>query len=239
MKPRIVVTLELSAKRGKRLSFLNLAYAECIKEAGGIPLHFPPLPSRDYIHEAVSTADGLVLTGGADIHPSYYGEEISAPVFLSPDQRTEFDLELFREGLQAGKAILAICHGMQIVNVALGGTLYQDIPAQLPQAISHGAKKDGSPARHGVEVVTGSRLAQIVENHPRFEISSLHHQAVKDLGKGLRINARAPDGIIEGIEMPEHPRVVGVQWHPEEDPRSATTRLLFGALIETAGSQRE
>ena len=239
MKPRIVVTLELSAKGSKRLSFLDLAYAECIREAGGIPLHFPPLPSPDSIREALSVTDGLVLTGGADIHPSFYGEEISAPIFLSPDQRTEFDLSLFRAGLQDGKAILAICHGMQIMNVALGGTLYQDIPTQLPRTIPHRGEKDASSTRHGVEVETGSGLAQIVGHHLRFEISSSHHQAVKDLGKGLRINSRASDGIIEGIEMPGHPRVVGVQWHPEKDPQSETTRLLFAALMEIARPRRE
>ena len=238
MKPRIAVTLELSEKGTRRLSFLDLAYADCIKEAGGIPLHFPPLPSPDYIREALSAIDGLVLTGGADIHPSFYGEKISAPVFLSPDQRTEYDLSLFRAVLLAGKAILAICHGMQIMNVALGGTLYQDLPSQVAKTIAHRGERDSTPARHPVLVEKETRLAGILGGRERFEISSTHHQAVKDLGRGLRVSARAPDGIIEGIEMPENPEVVGVQWHPEKDPRSESTRLLFGALIEAARPRR-
>jgi putative glutamine amidotransferase len=235
MKPRIAVTLELSEKGSRRLTFLDLAYAECIAEAGGIPLHFPPLPSPDYLREVLSAMDGLVLTGGADIHPSFYGETISAPVFLSPDQRTDFDLSLFRAALRAGKAILAICHGMQIMNVALGGTLYQDLSSQVPNPVAHCGEKDSTPARHAVRVEKESKLAGILGGRERLEVSSIHHQAVRDLGRGLRGSARAPDGIVEGIEIPAHPRVVGVQWHPEKDPHSEPTRLLFGALIEAAG----
>lgn len=238
MKPRIGITLELGQKGEKRTSFLDLAYAECVKEAGGIPLHFPPLPSVEFIPEALSLIDGLVLTGGADINPSYYREEISAPVILSPDQRTDFDLALFQAALKGDKSILAICHGMQIVNVALGGTLYQDISTQVPGGIEHRGKKDSSPARHGVTVEAGSRLAGIMDGKLRFEICSIHHQAVKDLGKSLRVVARAQDGIVEGIELPGHPKFIGVQWHPEKEPQSEATRRLFRAHIRLASTWR-
>jgi len=234
MKPRIAITLELSIKGSKRLSFLDFAYAECVKDAGGIPLHFPPLPSVEFIPEALSLIDGLVLTGGADINPSYYREEISAPVVLSPDQRTDFDLALFQAALSGDKAILAICHGMQIVNISLGGTLYQDIPTQVPEAIEHRGKEDSTPARHGVTVEAGSGLAEIMGGMLRFEICSTHHQAVKDLGRDLRVIARSSDGIVEGIELPGHPKFIGVQWHPEKDPQSEATRRLFRAHIELA-----
>jgi len=234
MKPRIGITLELGQKGEKRTSFLDLAYAECVKDAGGIPLHFPPLPADEFIQEIIPLIDGLVLTGGADINPSYYREEISAPVVLSPDQRTDFDLALFQAALSGGKAILAICHGMQIVNVALGGTLYQDIPTQVPGVIEHRGKKDSSPALHGVTVEAGSRLAGIMGGTLRFEICSIHHQAVKDLGRDLRVIARSSDGIIEGIEFPGHPKIIGVQWHPEKDSQSEATRRLFRAHIELA-----
>jgi putative glutamine amidotransferase len=236
MKPRIGITLELSKKGEKRTSFLDLAYAECVKDAGGIPLHFPPLPKVEFIQGIIPLIDGLVLTGGADINPSYYREEISAPVVLSPDQRTDFDLALFQAALSGDKAILAICHGMQIVNVALGGTLYQDIPTQVPGAIEHRGKKDSSPARHGVTVEAGSGLAGIMGGTLRFEICSTHHQAVKDLGRDLRVIARSSDGIIEGIELPGHPKVIGVQWHPEKDSQSEATRRLFRALVEATSA---
>jgi putative glutamine amidotransferase len=236
MKPRIGITLELGQKGAKRTSFLDLAYAECVKDAGGIPLHFPPLPADEFIQEIIPLINGLVLTGGADINPSYYREEISAPVVLSPDQRTDFDLALFQAALSGDKAILAICHGMQIVNVALGGTLYQDIPTKVPGAIEHRGKKDSSPARHGVTVEAGSRLAGIMGGTLRFEICSTHHQAVKDLGRDLRVIARSSDGIIEGIELPGHPKVIGVQWHPEKDSQSEATRRLFRALVEATSA---
>jgi putative glutamine amidotransferase len=237
MKPRIGITLELSEKGGKRTSFLDLAYAECVKGAGGIPMHFPPLPSDEFIGRIIPLIDGLVLTGGADLNPSYYREEVSAPVVLSPDQRTDFDLSLLKAVLNADKAILAICHGMQLVNVFLGGSLYQDLPSQVPGAMEHREGKDSIPARHAVTVEPRSRLAEIMAGIPQLEICSTHHQAVKDLGKNLRVVARAPDGIIEGIELPGHPKVIGVQWHPEKDPQSEATRRLFGALVEAASAR--
>ena len=234
MKPRIAITLELSAKGERRLNFLDLAYAECVERAGGLPLYFPSLPSPEFVDEAVAMIDGLVLTGGADIHPSYYGEEISAPIILSPNQRTDFDLHLFQASLKAGKPILAICHGMQIMNVAPGGALFQDIPSQAPGSLSHRGEKDSVPARHKVTVEAGSRLAGIMAGMVEFEVSSTHHQAVKTLGKNLQISARAPDGIVEGIEHPDHPKVIGIQWHPEKDPQSEPTHRLFQALVDMA-----
>jgi putative glutamine amidotransferase len=234
MNPRIAITLELSAKGERCLNFLDLAYAECVERAGGLPLYFPSLPSPTFTDEAVAMIDGVVLTGGADIHPSYYGEEINSPITLSPNQRTDFDIHLFRASLKADKPILAICHGMQIMNVALGGSLIQDIPSQVPGSLLHRGEKDSVPARHKVTVEPGSRLADLMRGMVEFEVSSTHHQAVKTLGRNLQISARAPDGIVEGIELPDHPKVIGIQWHPEKDPHSEPSRRLFQALVEMA-----
>ena len=234
MKPRIAITLEMSVKGDKRLNYLDLAYSQCVFEAGGMPLFFPPLPSPEFFEQALSLIDGLVLTGGADIHPSYFGEEIGGPVILSPNERTEFDIHLFQTSLKAGKPILAICHGMQILNVALGGTLIQDIPSQLPGSLLHRVEKDSVPARHKVTIEAGSRLANCMKGMVEFEVSSIHHQAVKTLGKNLQVSARAPDGIVEGVELPDHPKVIGIQWHPEKDPQSEASRRLFQALVEMA-----
>jgi len=239
VKPRIAITLELSTKGERCLNFLDLAYAECVERAGGLPLYFPSLPSPTFTDEAVAMIDGLVLTGGADIHPSYYGVEISAPVILSPNQRTDFDLRLFHASLKADKPILAICHGMQIMNVALGGSLTQDIPSQVPGSLSHRGEKDYLPARHKVTVEAGSRLAEIMKGMVEFEVSSTHHQAVKTLGKNLQISARAPDGLVEGIELPDHPKVIGIQWHPEKDPQSEASRRLFQAMVDMARRKME
>ncbi len=235
MKPRIAITLEMSARGDKRLNYLDLAYSQCVLEAGGIPVHFPSFPTEEMIYEIVSVIDGLVLSGGADIHPSFYGEEITAPIFLSPDQRTEFDLQFFHAALKTDKAILAICHGMQLVNVALGGSLYQDVPAQLPVSlVNHRAPEARAHARHRVRVESASKLAAIFEGMPEFEVTSTHHQAVKILGKGLKVNARSPDGLVEGIELPDFPKVLGVQWHPEQDPASEASQRLFKGFIALA-----
>jgi len=234
VKPCIAITLELSAKGERCLNFLDLAYAECVERAGGLPLYFPSLPAPTFMDEAVAMIDGLVLTGGADIHPSYYGEEINSPIMLSPNQRTDFDICLFRASLKADKPILAICHGMQIMNVALGGTLFQDIPSQIPGSLLHRGEKDSLPARHSVTVESGSRLAEIMMGIVEFEVSSTHHQAVKTLGKNLQISARAPDGNVEGIELPHHAKVIGIQWHPEKDPKSEPSRRLFQTLVAMA-----
>jgi putative glutamine amidotransferase len=176
--------------------------------------------------------DGLVLTGGADIHPSFYGEEINAPITLSPDQRTEFDLNIFRAAQNAGKPILAICHGMQIMNVALGGTLVQDLSTQVPGSLVH--RGDAAPALHKITMKTGSTIAAIMQGLDEFEVSSSHHQAVKTTGGALEITARAPDGIVEAIEIPGVPAILGIQWHPEKDPESEPTRRIFQWLVERA-----
>ncbi len=238
MLPRIAITLELTVKGERRTNFLDLGYAECVARAGGIPLHFPSL-SANFFKDALALIDGLVLTGGADIHPSYYGESIIAPVVLSPEQRTDFDRALFRAVMETGKPILAICHGMQIMNVALGGSLIQDLPTQSPSSIAHRGDKEYAPARHTVIVESGSRLAVIMGGMNEFEVSSTHHQAVKRTGDGLVITAKAPDGVIEGLEIPAYPQIIGVQWHPEKDPQSEPTVRLFRAFIEMAKERVE
>ncbi len=234
MRPRIAITLELSVKGGKRTNFLDLAYSECVERAGGLPFYFPPLPGSPFMDASLDMFDGLVLTGGADIHPSFFGEEITSPITLSPDRRTEFDLNMFRIARQAGKPILAICHGMQIMNVALGGTLIQDLATQAPGSLPHRGDKDSPPLRHAVRLEPGFAIAEVMQGLGEIEVASSHHQSVKAPGKRLRVTARAPDGIIEGVEIPGSPEVIGIQWHPEKDPESEPTRRIFQWLVQKA-----
>lgn len=238
-KPRIGITLELSAKGERRTNFLDLAYAAAVTVAGGMPLHFPSIPDPGMIREIVEWVDGLVLTGGADIHPSFYREEVHPLAFLGPKERVDFDIQLFQATLKAKKPILAICHGLQIANVALGGTLYQDIPTQVPGAVPHRGKETRAPVRHLVRTREDSHLFQWLKGLFEFEVQSLHHQAVKDLGQGLRASAESPDGLIEGLELPTYPQFVGVQWHPEEDPQSEPSRRLFNTLIQMASADHD
>jgi len=227
----------MGVKGEKRVNYLDLAYSQCVLEAGGMPLFFPPLPSPEFFEQALRLIDGLVLTGGADIHPSFYGEEITARISLSPDQRTEFDLQFFHAALKAGKAIVAICHGMQVMNVALGGSLYQDLDTQRPGSLPHRPKEGDPPSMHRVQVESKSRLAKILGELLEFEVGSTHHQAVKVLGKGLIVNASSPDGLIEGIELPDSPKVIGIQWHPEKDRTSEASKRLFRGFVDFAASR--
>jgi putative glutamine amidotransferase len=235
-KPLIGITMELSAKKEQLLNFLNLAYAQAVEEAGGNAIYLPTILSPSNLQEILSMTDGLIFTGGADIHPSYYGEQVSAPINLSPDQRTDFDLHLFQAALKAGKAILAICHGMQVMNISCGGSLYQDIATQLPVSISHRGEEGQIPARHRVLVEPETRLASLLGSLAEFEVTSTHHQAVKELGNTLKVNARSPDGLVEGIELPHYPRVIGIQWHPEKDRASEASKRLFKEFVALAGS---
>ncbi len=234
-KPLIGITMEMSLRRERRLNFLDLAYAEAVERAGGKALFLPSIPHPANIAEIISLIDGVLFTGGADINPSYYGQEIKFPLTLSPEQRTEYDLALFKAGISAGKAILAICHGMQLMNVALGGTLFQDLPHQVPHTLGHW-EQDYKPARHLVHVPPGSKLADLVGGQLEFEVSSTHHQAIKDLAKGLKAVAYAPDGLIEGVELSGYPKMIGVQWHPEKDLQSEISQRLFTFLVKEAAA---
>ena len=167
------------------------------------------------VRRALSLLDGLVITGGNfDIHPSYYGEKPIAELGVMKSQRTEFELEIGAAALRNDLPVLGLCGGEQALNVALGGSLYQDIAAQLPAALAHEQSEKKSYGGHYVDIIPHTRLYTIVRRG-RIEVNTSHHQAVKQLGKGLIIDAVADDGVIEGIESTRHRFVLGVQWHPE------------------------
>jgi len=165
---------------------------------------------RDY----AEYLDGLILQGGADVSPRAYGEEPLKPEWSGDPVRDAYELELIHEFLEAGKPILGICRGMQLINVAFGGSLYQDIPTLVPDAVHH---ETASYDRHHHEVTLtpGGKLAEWNANRPGRQVASIHHQAVKRLGRNLVVEATAPDGVIEAIRYEGRPFVFGVQWHPE------------------------
>lgn len=166
---------------------------------------------RDYAH----FLDGLVLQGGADLSPRSYGEEPLRPEWSGDAIRDAYELELLQSFLDVEKPVLGICRGMQLINVAFGGSLYQDIPSQLPESIAH-EHLEYDQHEHKVTVVDGGKLAAHLGGARSGSVVSIHHQAVKRLGDGLRIEARAVgDELIEAVSGEAHPFVVGVQWHPE------------------------
>lgn len=219
---------------------IGRSYFLALARHGALPLPIPPLADDpDAAREYAQHIDGLLLAGGSDIAPDRYGEAKRAQCGAVDPERDAVELELVRLTRDAGKPIFGICRGMQLLNVAFGGSLYQDIPTQVPAAIKHDftAKQghtDRTDSPHDVTVKPGTKLSEILGStlHP---VNSIHHQAVKDLGAGLVACAFAPDGILEGIELPGHPFFLGVQWHPEDllDVQPGMGRL-FAAFVDAA-----
>jgi putative glutamine amidotransferase len=176
--------------------------------------------------------DGLLISGGGfDIHPSYYGERPIRQLGVVKAQRTEFELDIAAAALKKDLPTLGICGGEQALNVVLGGSLYQDIAAQVADASEHQRSEKKTQGGHRVQIPHGTRLRAIVKQ-PSLEVNTTHHQAVKQLGKGLIVDAIADDGVIEGIESTRHTFVIGVQWHPEVlAPRRQGHRRILEAFI--------
>ncbi|MBM2838946.1 MAG: gamma-glutamyl-gamma-aminobutyrate hydrolase [Deltaproteobacteria bacterium] len=227
MKPLIGITGDIDERDGKRYLYIDTRYGSLIEEYGGIPLLLHPAES---VKEVISKIDGLLLSGGEDIHPKYYGEEPKYPMELSPDIRTEFEIALVKEAMVKGLPILGICHGMQLLNVALGGMLYQDLKRQNFVAKEH-QLGDG---RHQVFITRGTQFFKIM-GRTAINVTSTHHQAVKNIAKGLRVCVRTTDSVIEGFEMPEYPFLIGVQWHPEKEPDEDSRRLFQGFIDQSLG----
>lgn len=194
---------------------LRRAYVNSIVNAGGVPLLLPILPV-DCIDSLLTPLDGLVLTGGEDVNPLFYNELPDRCLGPVDHQRDVFELELTRRWLALGKPLLGICRGIQTLNVAAGGSLYQDLPSHLPNAMRHGNNGPRGNLSHEVLVEPGSLLSQLLEPQGSVLVNSIHHQAIKEVAEGFRVAAVAKDGVIEAIEAANGAPVLGVQWHPEE-----------------------
>lgn len=215
---------------------ISRTYVEAVQLVGGAPLVIPPHLDEEMLRAITQHLDGLLLSGGGDILPTAFGEEDSGLLWSVDEGRDQTELALARWTLTAGLPLLAICRGVQVLNVAAGGTLIQDIPTQVPDALIHSTVA-GRPlpvVSHTAEVTARSRLATLV-GAGELGVNSAHHQAVKTVGAGLVVTARAPDGIVEGLEAPDHPFCLGVQWHPEVMVEShPPMRRLFEGLVKAA-----
>jgi putative glutamine amidotransferase len=217
-------------------------YVEVLRQVGAVPWVIPLLPADpDTLREIFTRLDGVFLTGGADVHPGRYGEPPHPRLGPTDPDRDAVEIDLLRFARTEGLPVLAVCRGMQVLNVAWGGTLYQDVAAQVPGALKHDHTPTlQNPSRrdlvHDVTVTPGSRLRRLL-GASLVPVNSLHHQAVKDLAPGLTASAFAPDGVVEGVEAAGG-FVVGVQWHPEEltDDRPEM-RQLFAAFTEAAAGR--
>jgi putative glutamine amidotransferase len=206
-------------------------YLRSVEQAGGLPVVLAPGEAADAA-ELLDGVDGLLLSGGADVDPALFGEPAHEKLGRVTRARDDFELALTREALARDVPLLAICRGQQVLNVAAGGTLVQDIPAQVGSAIDHDPDAPRASLAHAVHVAEGTRLHAILGG-PRVEVNSFHHQSVRDLGRGLVASAWCePDGIVEGIEGPGRRFAVGVQWHPEGFWRERRFHALFAAHVE-------
>lgn len=234
--PRILITPDFDESPSPRY-FLKRPYADAILAAGGLPLiaaYGTP------IEQLLSIADGVVVTGGAfDISPEAYGEERRDGCGPAKDERTQFEWALLAGALERRLPVLGICGGMQLLNVVRGGSLHQDIAAEIPGAGPHEQKTPRDQLAHPIRVAAGSLLAEALATGGPPATNTTHHQAVKRVGQGLLATAWAEDGVIEAIEDPSLPFLVGVQWHPELLGETAPwNRRLFERLVEVACSPR-
>jgi putative glutamine amidotransferase len=231
------VTPDDDPGRTPHRAHLNRAYVLAVQRAGGIPVLLPPYFDEPTVQALWDRVDGLVLTGGGDIVPERFGERRHEHTEGVSEMRDTLELDLTERALHGGYPVLAICRGVQVLNVALGGSLHQHIPDAYPASgINHAQDRPRHQPTHEVKVmVEDTRLGSIL-GAGELTVNSFHHQAINRLGRGLRQVAWAPDGVIEGIEMAAASvLVVGVQWHPEdlvEDDPAA--RRLFAALVAAA-----
>ncbi|MEO8193920.1 MAG: gamma-glutamyl-gamma-aminobutyrate hydrolase family protein [Gemmatimonadales bacterium] len=236
---RTALTVAVSATSDTQLGGahrvrLNSAYVAALESAGLVPVVVPPLANTDSARAILERVDGLVLTGGEDVEPSLYGQPRSSMCGTSNPARDRMEIALIRAAREMRKPVLAICRGPQVLNVALGGTLVQDIPSAVSGALEHNPKDDRSSRVHDVAIDAGSLIAGAIGS-TNISVNSFHHQSVADVAPGLRVTARAPDGIIEGLESESGDWwVMAVQWHPEEmnDSPEPWDRGLFKAFAD-------
>jgi putative glutamine amidotransferase len=219
--PIIGITTDMDSEYLK----LKHRYCEAVAEAGGLPVLIPPVGNAQQYSDRI---DGLLISGGNDLDPYYYNEEISPPVKSVPRQRSDFEFALLEEVLRLKKPVLGICYGMQLINVHFGGTLYQDLALQGSVEIQH---------EKGYHVIMVSESRCMGEG--TYSVNSSHHQAIKQLGKGLSALAHSSDRVVEAFYREDYPFLIGTQWHPERIPESDLSRYIFQVFIKATRDCRK
>jgi putative glutamine amidotransferase len=238
-KPVIGITLDLQNDSDKysysRYPWYALRqnYSQSVASLGGIPFMLPL--EIDIIEETLDTLDGIIITGGDfDIHPKHYGQTIQSEKVITIESRTDYEFELFKRARTRGMPIFGICNGMQVINVACGGSLIQDIPTMRPSSINHEQPYPKDKPTHALKVLENTKLLNMVNGRVDWEVNTTHHQAIDKLGEGLRTSAIASDGIIEAIEVTGDEFIIGVEWHPEYLACGDIDKKLFEGLIQKA-----
>lgn len=235
-KPVIAITMSKAKDKAEGTrDFIPSAYAAAVSKTGGLPMLIPNDFPPDAIPDLLHTIDGILLSGGGDVSPSCYEETDRFSLSNVRPERDAIEISLAKWAVENDLPLLGICRGEQVLNVALGGTLYQHVPVEVKSNLKHNTPdfvaKDFTA--HQVTISRSTHLHQILEVEV-IEVNSRHHQAVQKLGKGLTVSAFASDGLVEAIEQPDRNFCIGVQWHPENLQNMPIHKRLFDAFIQAA-----
>jgi putative glutamine amidotransferase len=235
MKPLIGITTYLSTNaHGQPLVALQQSYVKAIKQAGGVPVLIPSLIAEDGWDALYARLDGILFSGGGDIGLEHSPGEPHPRIDDVDPERDSVELKMINAAASDGKPFLGICRGCQVMNVALGGTLYTHLPDQLPNALDHSYPGNlRTVLVHQVKIEEGTHTAEIF-GEPIIKVNSLHHQGIKDVAPSVRASGHAPDGLVEVIELPDHPFGLAVQWHPEWLTDQEGMRNLFKQFVNAA-----
>ncbi len=240
-RPVIGITMAIADSESPEPLTLSVrsTYVDAVVAGGGTPVLIPPVRSLEMAGVYADVVDGFVFVGGPDINPARYGQEPHPTATTIHPRREEFDFAMMDAALATGKPVLAICLGCQVLNVSRGGAIIQDIPDLVDTDIAHRQEEPASQLTHDVSIVPGTKLSALLETSV-LSVNSLHHQAcVVAPESGLIVSATAPDGVVEAIELVDHPFALGVQWHPEYLTHDEQHLKLFTGLVEKARSTRE
>jgi putative glutamine amidotransferase len=218
--------------------YLNEPYVAAVKAAGGIPLSLPYLEPGEDVEVLLDRVDAVILTGGFDVDMRIFGEELHPEAGRVHAARLEFELDLTRRALERDMPYLGVCLGLQTLNLAYGGGIWQHLPDQVGDEVYHKQKEEERTGfAHPVQLTPGS-LAHRVMGQEEVQVNSLHHQAAGDPGEGLVVSGRSPDGVVEVLEHPGRSFCLAVQWHPEDLIDHAPHRALFEALVRAVEEAR-
>jgi putative glutamine amidotransferase len=236
MQPIIAITTKREVIGQPHITIWEY-YIQSVIRAGGIPILIPSLINNDQLRQLASIADGILISGGGDIDPIIFKGQEHNKVYGIDEERDRVELELVKLAATRSIPLLGICRGLQVINIAMGGTLFTDIADQFSKSIKH-SNKSFTKIIHDVKVDPGSLLNSIVEQ-ATLKVNSLHHQGINRLGSGLSVSAVAGDGLTEGIENSEKEFFMGVQWHPEAMTEDPAAIALFSSFINAAQKYRE
>ena len=236
MKPLIgITTYNATNSYGQPIVLLQQSYVRAVIQAGGVPVLIPSSIAEDGWDAVYSRLDGILFSGGGDISLDHFRGDVHPRIDDVDLERDSVELKMIQAATSDGKPFLGICRGCQVLNVALGGTLFTHIPDQLPNALDHSYPGNMRTVLvHEVKIEEGTRIAEIY-GEPIIKVNSLHHQGLKDIAPSLRAAGHSPDGLVEAVELPDHPFGLAVQWHPEWLTDQEPTRNLFRKFVQAAG----